>query len=282
MLPGHCKDVAVKVVDFPLTKDNIDRAIVGKKAYTRCDHYILVNHKDRAVVRIVKKEGKELFRDIIEHQILALPQDIVFVQDACVDVLNRPQMALMMKAHPGKVVVVQGMFEHISFVQPGEVLDLYVLDTVPPRPSKLSVLVGRAMAAGLIDLPIVPVFEEIDVQKLGLGVETPAVLFPCEASGLTSSKETYYLDQMPAIDKEVTMVGCDLSERIYRSRYHGQIERIEMCPRELAPKDGRKRLVKCCRVRNGHEIEGDLAIVPWGATVMEVAAAITALFGEPL
>ena len=79
------------------------------------------------------------------------------------------------------------------------------------------------------------------------------------------------------IDKKVTLVGCDLSARIYRSLYHGDIERIEMCPQALAPKDGRKRLVKCCKVREGYQIKGDLAVVPWGATVQEVADAIKAL-----
>jgi hypothetical protein len=37
-------------------------------------------------------------------------------------------------------------------------------------------------------------------------------------------------------------------------------------------------LVKCCKVREGFQIKGDLAVVPWGATVREVADAITALF----
>ncbi len=50
-----------------------------------------------------------------------------------------------------------------------------------------------------------------------------------------------------------------------------------MCPQELAPRDGRKRLVKCCRVREGYQIKENLAIVPWGATVQEVADAINAL-----
>jgi hypothetical protein len=31
-------------------------------------------------------------------------------------------------------------------------------------------------------------------------------------------------------------------------------------------------------VKEGYQIEGNLAMVPWGATVKEVAAAINALF----
>ncbi len=281
MLPGHCKDVAVKEVGFPLTKDEIDREIRGKKAYTRCDHYVLRNGEDLAIVQVTKEDGKELFRKIVAHKVLALPADIVFVRDGSIDVLNTPAMAQISIRHPGKTVVVEGLFNHISFVQPSEVLDLQVLDVVPPSPSKLSVLVERALTSGLVDLPVVPSYQEIDLNRLAEGVTTEGVLFPCQASGLRSERAIYYLDQVPAIEREVTLVGCDLSGRIFSSLYRREVPRIDMCPQELAPKDGRKRLVKCCKVRDGFQIKGDLAIVPWGATVQEVADAIKALFGSP-
>jgi hypothetical protein len=281
MLPGHCKDVAVKEVAFPLTKEDIARGIVGKKAYTRCDHYVLRNGADLAIVRVTKEEGKELFRNIVAHEVLALPADIVFVRDASIDVLNAPAMAQISVQHPGMTVVVEGLFNHISFVQPGGVLELQVLDVVPPSPSKLSVLVERALTSGMVDLPIVPSYQEMDLNRLAEGVTTEGVLFPCQASGLRSDRAMYFLDQLPTIDREVTLVGCDLSGRIYDSLYRGQVLRIDMCPQELAPRDGKKRLVKCCKVRNGFQIKGDLAIVPWGATVQEVADAIKALFGSP-
>ncbi len=280
MLPGHCKDVAVKEVDFPLTKDSIDEAIKGRKAYTRCDHYVLRSGGDVAVVHVVKAEGKELFRPIVEHEVIALPHEVVFVRDESVDVLNAPSMARVARAHPGKTVVVEGTFNHISFMSPTEILELHVLDVVPPSPSKLSVLVERALQCGLVDLPVVPTFTEVDINGLVRNVTTDAVLFPCQASGLKAPGKMYYLDQVPEIEGDVTLVGCDLSGRIYRSLYHRDVDRIEMCPQELAPREG-IRLVKCCRVRDGFQIKDGMAIVPWGATVQEVAAAINALFALP-
>lgn len=277
MLPGHCKDVAVKKVDFDLTAENIEREIQGKKAYTRCDHYVLRHGGDVAVVAITKAEGMELFRPIVGHRILALPDDVDFVIDPTVDVINPSSMAKVAEAHPGRTVVVEGLFGHVSFAQPDEIIHLDVLDVVPPRPSKLSVLVERALLSGLIHFPVVPRYEEVDLNELAADVKTPAAVFPCEASGLTSERKAYYLDQLPDVSEEATLVGCDLSARIYRTLYHRDIARVEMCPQELAPRDGRKRLVKCCRVREGYQIKGDLAIVPWGATVQEVADAINAL-----
>jgi hypothetical protein len=270
--------VAVKEVDFPLTKEEISGQIRGKKAYTRCDHYVLINGNEMAVVKVAKANGKELFRPILSHEIISLPEDTIFIHDEAVDVLNSPAMAKISLQHPGKTVVVEGQFNHVSFISPGEVLKLEVLDVVPPSPSKLSVLVKRALDSGMVELPVVPVFTEIDLNMLAKSVRTEGVLFPCKASGLRSEKQMFYLDQVPKIDRDVTLVGCDLSGRIYRSLYHQDIERIEMCPQELTPSDGKKRLVKCCRVREGFQIKDNLAIVPWGATVQEVADAIKALF----
>lgn len=281
MLPGHCKDVAVKDVSFPLTRENIDRAIAGKRAYTRCDHYVLRNGEDLAVVRVVKEEGKELFRPIVEHEVVSLPQTTVFIQDDSVDVINAPSMARIAQRHPSMTVVVEGMFNHISFIEPTEVLELMVVDVVPPSPSKLSVLVERALVSGLIDLPVVPSYQEIDLNEKVQEVTTEGVLFPCQASGLVAPGNVYYLDQMPTIAGNVTLIGCDLSARIYRTLYKDEVPRIEMCPQELAPRDGRKLLVKCCKVRDGFQIKDGMAIVPWGATVLEVAGAINALFSPP-
>jgi hypothetical protein len=278
MLPGHCKDVAVKEVRFPLTVEDIAREVRGKKAYTRCDHYVLRNGDQWAVVKVIKAEGKELFRPIVGHEIVSLPDSTLFVDDDRVDVLSAPDMAAVSAHYPGRTVVVQGQFNHISFVSPDNVLELEVLDVVPPSPSKLAVLVARALSSGMVALPVVPRYSEIDLNELAKDIRSEAILFPCQASGLRSDLPMFYLDQVPVIDRQVTLVGCDLSARIHRSLYHREVPRVEMCPQELAPNDGRKRLVKCCKVREGFQIKDDIAIVPWGATVQEVADAITALF----
>ncbi len=282
MLPDHCKDVSVREVDFPLTEEEIARHAAGKKAYTRTEFMILKHGEQHAVVQIFKESGVELFRPISAHKVIALPNSTVFIRDEGIDVLNRPRMASVALQHPGKTVIVQGLFNHVSFVQESEVIILHVLDVVPPRPAKLSYLVAKALDAGLVDLPIVVAEDKIDLNDLEHDVRTPIVVFPCRASGLTSEKDVFFLDETPRIEGDVTLVGCDLSLRIFQSIYKRKPEFISMCPRELAPNDGEKRLVKCCRVKEGFELEGDHAIVPWGATVTDVAMAIRALFNEHL
>jgi len=281
MLPDHCKDVSVRDVAFELTEENIRSQAKGKKAYTRTDYMVLRKGDEVAIIRVIKQEGVELFRPIASVEILALPEETVFVRDEGIDVLNRSQMARIAKEHPGKFVVVQGLFNHISFAEDTDGLELRVFDVVPPYPAKLAVLVEKALSAGLVDLPIVPIIETVDLNDLEQRVRTEAVMFPCRASGLASEKRIQYLDETPKLDRETTLIGCDLSGRIFHSIYRRKpASTIEMCPQELAPGDHAKRIIKCCKVKNGFVIEGDRAIVAWGATVLEVAAAINALFQD--
>jgi hypothetical protein len=279
MLPDHCKDVSVRDVDFGLTEENIMERAKGKKAYTRTEFIILRYQSELAIVRVQKEAGKELFRPIRAVEVVALPKDTVFVEDEGMDVLNHSQMARLAMEHPGKYVVVQGLFNHISFIRSDEIEELVVFDVVPPFPAKLPVLVEKALAAGLVNRPIIPIIKTTDLNDLEKGISTSTVMFPCRASGIASNRRVLFLDETPHLDGEVTLIGCDLSKRIFQHIYRkGPGAFVSMCPRELAPKDGAKRIVKCCKVREGFEIEGGMAIVPWGATVQEVAAAINALF----
>ncbi|MCG7844339.1 MAG: hypothetical protein MIO90_02780, partial [Methanomassiliicoccales archaeon] len=72
MLPDHCKDVSMRHVDFPLTRENILREFHGKIAYTRTDFMVLRNGNDTATVRVTKKKGKDLFRPITDLEIISL------------------------------------------------------------------------------------------------------------------------------------------------------------------------------------------------------------------
>ena len=280
MLPDHCKDVSVREVGFKLTLENILANAKDKKAYTRTEFIILRRGDEHAIVRVEKQEGKDLFRPIISVEVLALPKDTAFVKDEDVDVLNLSQMARETMKHPGRIVIVQGLFNHVSFMGPGAGVEVRVFDVVPPFPAKLSVLVEMALSAGLVDVPIVPVVETLDLNVLAQGSSSDTIMFPCRASGLEAEGRILYLDETPDFDGEVALIGCDLSKRIFQNIYRRRpASFVNMCPEDLAPKDGRKRIIKCCRVRDGFQIKGDVAIVPWGATVQEVGAALTALVG---
>jgi len=279
MMPDHCKDVSLREVDFPLTEDNIISAVQGKKAYTRTDYMILRHERETAVIKVEKQPGKELFRPISAVEIVSLPDQTVLIKDDSIDVLNLSNLATLASRYPGKTVVVSGLFNHISFLRPDRLLRLRVVDVVPPSPSKLSVLVERALSCGLVELPIILDAVDIDLNEKERQVQTRSVMFPCRASGLQSYKDVYYLDETPDLENDVTLIGCDLSRRIFRSIYgKDPAASIDMCPRNLVKDDGIPTIIKCCKVKEGHEISGNIASVPWGATTLDVAGAMNALF----
>ncbi len=110
------------------------------------------------------------------------------------------------------------------------------------------------------------------------------VMFPCRASGLASGRRVMYLDETPALSPadmdELTLFGCSLSARIFKAVYGREPPKmVNMCPVDLVKDTGISGpvLVKCCKVKEGFEVSGDLGIVPWGARSSEVAGALRAI-----
>ncbi|NBK25374.1 MAG: hypothetical protein EOM68_25545 [Spirochaetia bacterium] len=111
-------------------------------------------------------------------------------------------------------------------------------------------------------------------------VNTEAVMFPCKVSGLKADKPVYFLDQAPQLTHDVTLIGCHLSQRIFESLYRKKVPFVNVCPADFIPDDDVPTIIKCCKIKNGHQIDGNVAKVPWGATVPEVTRAIEALFSR--
>lgn len=277
----HCKDVSVHETEVPLTPEGIGVLMEGWRAYKRAEYIVLRNGQDLAVVRFAKKEGRGgMFGTVSDYEIISLPGDTVFYEDPRLDVLNTPALAAIQGRYPGKTVVVKGMFSHINFIKDLNPVTLRVIDNVPPSPSKLGVLVDIALASGYIDHPAVPLSIEIDMADCVADVRTEAVMFPCRVSGLSAEIPFYFLDEAPELHHEVTLIGCHLSKRIYSELYGGDVPLLNVCPLDHVPEDNVKTIVKCCKVKEGHQRKGNTASVPWGATVPEVVDAINDLMSE--
>ena len=274
----HCKDVSFREVTYPLTLENISRELQNWVAYTRTYYVIFRNGDDFAVVGLRRPIEGGLFRKAIGFDMISTPEETVYHEDPELDVINPSAMAEVQRMFPGRTIVVKGMFSHISFVKDVVPLTLRVIDDVPPYPSKLSVLVKIALGSGFVGLPIVVENEVIDLPAVAEDVRTEAVMFPCKVSNISLSRPVYFLDEFPEVSHEVTLVGCSLSQRIYSSLYGSEVPFINVCPEGHVRDDGVKTLIKCCKVKDGFEVEGNVARVPWGATVPEVVGAINALF----
>lgn len=275
----HCKDVSMRDVDVPLDEDSIGDLMGSWTSYVRTDDLVLRNGDDYAVVELIKAPGNGLFRKVVGYRIVSLPRDTVFLDLPDLDVLNTPALAAVQAEHPGKAVVVRGMFSHINYIKDVVPQRLVVVDNVPPSPSKLGVLVRMALASGYVDHPIVPEDRIIDMADRLSEVGTDAVMFPCRVSNLSADIPYYFLDDAPEVDKEVTLIGCHLSKRIYTALYGGDVPFINVCPADYVD-PSEKTIVKCCKVKTGHELDGNVVRVPWGATVPEVVEALNDLFGR--
>ena len=273
----HCKDVSMREVNVPLDEASIASLMDRWNAYVRTDDLVLKNGDSYAAVRLEKEPGTGLFRKVKGFEILSLPEDTVYVEDSSLDVLNLPSLAKIQACHPGKAVVVRGMFSHVNFIKDVEPLRLTVVDNVPPSPAKLGILVERALASGFVDLPVVPEVRIIDMADKVSEVRTKEVMFPCRVSQLEAPMPYSFLDDAPGEVGDVTLIGCHLSQRIFRSLYNREVPFINVCPADFT-EPGVKTIVKCCKVKQGFELDGDVVRVPWGATVPEVVDAINALF----
>ncbi len=281
MIPSHCKVVGKLHIEGELTAESIAAGVEGEKAYKLTEFYCVTNGEEWAVVSVKKGPGARLLVPIESFEVLSLPTETVHVVDPSVDTTNPTAMYTVAKGfgQEVKAVVVQGEFNHMSFViRDGSEVCVRVLDVVPPYPSKVAALAGRGLACRPI--PVVLEEETIDLRDLAEDIDPGSrVLFPCRASGLDLDREVEYLDEVPELgaDEDVVLVGCNLSERIFREHYGRRPGRvISMCPKELAKQrdDGRWTLVKCCKEKGPFGVYGRIVAIPWSATKGDAAAAL--------
>jgi hypothetical protein len=232
------------------------------------------------VTLVVKKLSNEVLQEIASVHILSLPSDTKFVENAELDVLSASMMGALREKVGSKCVVVRGKAEHISFFIGEPPYTLTVFDVVPPAPSKLQSLVQIALETDLQDRYVDFSVVEVDLNDLANRVKTKKTMFPCRASGLGKGKDALFLDETPDLSKQdlddVTLIGCSLSARIFKAVYGIEPNMINMCPQDLLKERPIKGpvLMKCCKIKEGYEVTGDIAIVPWGARSSEVIAAV--------
>jgi hypothetical protein len=73
------------------------------------------------------------------------------------------------------------------------------------------------------------------------------------------------------------LVGCDRSRDIHRWFYGDEPPSVEMCPRERTEPSDVPTLTKCCMLEFGIEREGNIVVVPWGASLDEIREGLRAL-----
>ena len=280
VMPSRYRQVTTAAVDS-LDPDDLCRYFTGREAYRRTRFVVARLGDQQALVEVARTDDEALFSDTVGARVLAPREECVWVRDPTLDCGIASHLAAAAARHPGaRCVIVEGQYEHISFLLNPQPIEIEVLDIVPPTKSKLVDQVRRVLDFAEALPPIILQPRLIDSRDL-LAAERPdarAVLVPCRGGGVdVAGVDVSFLDERPP-HKQWTMLGCQRSQQIHRSFYGEAAEvQVDFCPRRFLPSaGGPARITRCCLRESGLEHVGATVIVPWGASLEEVRLGVEA------
>jgi hypothetical protein len=246
--------------------------------------YIIVEQntdisKEYSIFR-VEHTGEELLRKVTKTELIASGEQVL----KCDEPLNIKDRRLLIEKASElckadvNTVIFTGLDKHVTFVHdpdPSEIIDLEIVDVVPPEPSWLSLMVRKLEASGIFgDLSIRFKENMKDLRQF----EGEKTVFPCSSSGL----EGKCLDSDVITEDGSLLVGCEISRKLFESRFPDlKYDFINICPfrSDIYTPHG-PFVTRCClSERSGlatiNGIRG--AVVHWGASEFQVAVTIREL-----
>lgn len=280
VVPGQYRRVSVATVDGPLTADRLTGHFLGREAYRHTRFIVARAGRDTALVRVAKADDGPLFSPITSVEVLALPDECVFVVAPDVDTGIPSALGEVARGHAGaRCVVVEGRYHHVSFILDPAPIRIRVGDVVPPGPAKLFDQARRVLELAEDLPPIELVADVVDLVDLAATRPSERYLVPCRGSGfcVEGPATIAFLDERPP-HADWTLLGCERSRAIHEWFYgEGPKDAVELCPRLLFPADGRPLLTKCCLLEDSIAEAGITVAVPWGASLGQVQQALAAI-----
>ena len=214
---------------------------------------------------------------------LSGPEATLWITDPATDVGNATSLAAAALKHQRDGVlayVVQGKFEHVNFIWRPAPVQIRVTEVIPPHPPKLLAMAEQAVAYDEDLPPIDLILDAVDVTELVAANPAPHYLLPCRGSGMPAEGDVSFLDTHPPYHDDWLLIGCERSRQFHNHFYLTEPRQVDLCPRaRVAGQPGVPVLTKCCLLERGIEVDGTSAVVPWGANLDEVRAALRALCG---
>jgi hypothetical protein len=273
--PRAYREVSVARVEVPLTAEGLTEHFLGRECYRRTRYVVARNGGATALVGVEPADPEPLFSPAASVEVLALPAETAYLRLPDVDTGVPSQLARVAAGRPGaRAVVVEGRYAHVSFLLDPDPLRVRVCEVVPPHPPKLLDQAQRVLDMAE-DLPPMLLDPEL-VELASLAPDAAVVLLPCRGAGIRfAGREVHYLDERPP-EREWTLLGCARSRQLHRWFYGRGAPGPDTCPRALASGSG-PLLTKCCLLEDRTEIDGDVAVVPWGASLQQVRQALAEL-----
>jgi hypothetical protein len=223
---------------------------------------------------------------VAELRVLSGPDTTAWITEPVADVGNATALAQAAGPHQRDGVlayVIQGKFEHVNFIWRPAPVQVRVTEVVPPHPPKLLAMAEQVVSYDEDLPPVQLVLDAVDVQGLMASNRAAHYLLPCRGSGIPpAGRAVSFLDTHPPYQPDWLLIGCERSRQFHQHFYRTEPRQADLCPRSRAigPDDG-LLLTKCCLLERGIEVGGTTAVVPWGANLDEVRAALRALCGLP-
>ena len=246
--------------------------------------YLIVEHCDGSYsLYAVKHKGEDLLREVESLDKMASGEEIVRYDQE----LNIKDRALLIdvadRICKGKIntVIFTGIDKHLTFVHkpdPSAIIDIEIVDVVPPEPSWLASVVRRLEKSGIFGDLTIKFSENLTDLRQFEGENT---IFPCSSSGLQGK----CLDCDVIEEHGKLLVGCEISKNLFESRFP-EIEYsfVNICPfKSDIFKPSKPFITRCCRSEKSgivtiNDIRG--AVVHWGASEFDVARAIWDLVSD--
>jgi hypothetical protein len=284
VVPRRYRDVSVAELERPLDPASLRDHLLGRDSYRRT-RFIIARHRGQtAVVRVERASEEPLFSPITAVEVLALPHECALLHLPEVDTAVPSAIAAAAVAHaPGtRCVVVQGRYEHLSFILDPRPLRITVIELVPPEPPKLLDQCRRVLEVA-DDLPPIEIVPHlVDLRALAAaGGDGRDRLLPCQGSGIIlDGVGVAFLDRHPE-RRDWLQLGCERSREIHRWFYGADADRVDICPRRIEAAS--PVLTKCCLLEESLEVAAGRVTVPWGASLELVRAGLreVARIAEP-
>lgn len=273
------RGLSVQEVGFSLTERALLNWIIGRKVYRRTEFILARCRSEGALITVARWDTGDLFGPVRQARVLAGPDELAMLDSPQTDVGNATAMAEVAGRHrrPGVLAyVVTGRYRHVNFIWQPQPVTVFIDEVVPPHPAKLADMARQVLAFDE-DLPPVRLIERlVSIPQLMRSVQPGPCLLPCQGAGeVSAGADVQFLDRGPIYQPDWTLIGCRRSEQIFEQLYGHQPKSVSFCP-ELsgAGVPAARRLTKCCLTERGIRTQGATAVVPWGARLDEVRAAL--------
>jgi hypothetical protein len=293
LVPGRYRGVAVARAPLPYDEASLRQRYLGREAYWKT-RFLVVRPPAAAaddgddgpvaLLAVTRAGGDALFGPIVGVELLAGPDECVFLHRPDLDTAVPSSLAVAAAEVPGvRAVVVQGRYEHVNFILDARPVRITVREVVPPRPAKLADQARRVLEVSEDLPPITLEPHTVDLADLARAHPAGHYLLPCRGGGgEVPGAAVSYLDERPD-EADWTLLGCERSRSIHRWFYGRDAPGADTCPLvDLAVEGPGAVLTKCCLQQeelaegtaDGPDGPTRWVSVPWGSSLDHVRDAL--------